>query len=221
MRICACVTGKTEEECLEAIRRAEKISADFLELRIDFLRDKEKIADIIRACRLPVIATNRAEGNGGHFRGSEETRVNLLLEAIESGCDFVDVEMDCELRDSVMEKAREKDCKVIMSMHDFKGTPDDAVLRSWMGEMEKSADLGKIATTANSMEDCHRILSLLLLECKTPMIAFCMGNLGKFTRIVAPLYGSYLTYASINGVSAGKGQLHATTMKNVYEEVLR
>ena len=52
--------------------------------------------------------------------------------------------------------------KVILSSHNFDDTPSDAALESTLQQMWSSgADVAKIATTANSITDCARVLTLL------------------------------------------------------------
>jgi 3-dehydroquinate dehydratase-1 len=45
-----------------------------------------------------------------------------------------------------------------------------------------------------------------------------MGKLGKHTRVIAPFYGSVLTYASIEDtMSAAPGQLPVNDVKKIME----
>ena len=49
------------------------------------------------------------------------------------------------------------------------------------------------------------------------IIAFCMGEQGKISRVMAPLLGSYLTYASLNkGEESAPGQLTVKEIKEVF-----
>ena len=51
--------------------------------------------------------------------------------------------------------------KVILSHHDYKGTPSDALLEAEVQEMfDAGADIAKIATTALCIEDSARMLAL-------------------------------------------------------------
>lgn len=52
--------------------------------------------------------------------------------------------------------------KIILSSHDFEGTPDDAALRATVAAMWASgADVAKVATTAKDITDARRMLALL------------------------------------------------------------
>jgi 3-dehydroquinate dehydratase type I len=51
--------------------------------------------------------------------------------------------------------------KVILSHHDYDETPSDEILEALVGEMFKGgADIAKIATTAQQIEDSARMLAL-------------------------------------------------------------
>lgn len=51
--------------------------------------------------------------------------------------------------------------KVILSHHDYQRTPDSATLEGLMDDMFKNgADVAKIATTAQHIQDAARVLAL-------------------------------------------------------------
>jgi len=172
IRVCACISG---EHPAEQISQAVKDGASLIELRLDLIKDPA-IASLVAISGVPVIATDRKNKQN-------------LIRAIESGCDFIDIEAESGEKERVIEKAKLNGCKVIVSTHDFEKTPEDL---SELVELTKGGDISKIVTTANSESDCKNILTLLGKEQR---IAFCMGELGRETRIKAPLCGSFLTYS--------------------------
>lgn len=191
VRICGCVAGSDSGK---QIQQAVELGAYFVELRLDLIPNPD-IFSLVQMSSLPVIATDRRNKDN-------------LIKAIEAGCDFVDIEVESPEKKRVIEKAKLNDCQVIVSMHDFEKTPEKF-------SFEKgNADLFKIATKVNSVEDCKRLLGLL--KNKNDLIVLGMGELGTFTRIVAPLLGSYLTYASINQNTA-PGQLNLEIMHAIYK----
>jgi len=64
----------------------------------------------------------------------------------------------------------------------------------------------KVVTTAARASDNLSILSLYQPGDKPP-IAFCMGQLGLFSRVMAIQYGTPITYASLQGRQTAPGQL--------------
>ena len=164
--------------------------------RLDLISNPD-ISSLVQMSGLPVIATDRKNKNN-------------LIKAIDEGCDFVDVEIESQKKEKVIEKAKSNDCKVIASMHDFEKTPENFLFN------KGKADMFKIAAKVNSVEDCKRLLNLL--RNRKDLIVIGMGELGTFTRIVAPLLGSYLTYASIDQ-SIAPGQLSLETMRGIYRSM--
>jgi 3-dehydroquinate dehydratase type I len=81
------------------------------------------------------------------------------------------------------------------------------------------ADKIKITTTANSKSDCSLVMGLYAKH--KNILAFCMGTLGKITRVAAPLLGAEFTYASWNELrSTAPGQLTVAELKEIYKIIL-
>ena len=81
----------------------------------------------------------------------------------------------------------------------------------------------KIVTTPKSIEDCKRVLKLYHFESRTssPLIAFAMGDLGKFTRICALFFGAPFMYVSQDeGEVAAPGQIPFSQMKVILEALI-
>ncbi|HWR25855.1 MAG TPA: type I 3-dehydroquinate dehydratase [Methanosarcina sp.] len=219
------------EDPLEASKKAAYMGADILEIRLDLLgiRNKDTASEIIRKIKLetglPVIITNRSQIEGGKWEGKEAERIGILsdLLAHENGADAVDIELSTEreYRDKVVEAAKSHGKTVIMSSHDFSKTPPFQEMRSTLAEaFLAGADIAKLAVTPNSMRNVLDLLELTLdaREARRAVCTIAMGNLGKHTRVVAPFYGSILTYASVGGTaSAAPGQLPVDELKKIME----
>ena len=117
--------------------------------------------------------------------------------------------------------ARRGKTRLILSWHDFAGTPDTARLEAVLDEMlAAEADVVKLVALAREPADNLRMLSLIP-RAQAPgkdIIAFCMGPLGKWSRVAAPLLGSWLTFApfSKQGASA-PGQLTVNDVKRLWQ----
>ncbi len=84
--------------------------------------------------------------------------------------------------------------------------PDDRELAGIYGRMkEAGAAIAKIAVTPQEKKDNLRILEFLL-EADLPLCMIAMGDLAKHMRVIAPLYGSALTYAYV-AESTAPGQM--------------
>jgi 3-dehydroquinate dehydratase/shikimate dehydrogenase len=134
----------------------------------------------------------------------------LIRTAIAEGVDYIDLEMDI-----AGDVPRFGKTKRIVSYHNFQETPQN--LREIHEEcVAKKADIVKIATMANEPRDNLRVLSLIS-ESETPTVAFCMGDMGTPSRILAGKWGAPFTYAAFHADRAvAPGQLSWDQMRQVY-----
>ncbi len=216
--ICVPIIAKTTESAIEEIKEAEKL-ADILELRIDYLQNPD-LAALLRVKTKPVIITNRKKGEGGNFTGSEADRLAILEKAIDEGAEYIDIEWSCGL--DIIKKfnhiTKGTKTRIICSWHNFQSTPKN--LPELYQEMkEKGIDIIKIVTMANSINDNVIIFNLLAQakKDKQDIITLCMGAHGEISRILSPLMGSYLTFASLHkGKESAPGQIEARVLKTFY-----
>ena len=220
-RICIPITETTEKGAIKAVKEASRL-AGLIELRMDYLR-KPGLEILLKDRQKPFIVTNRRREEGGMCRIDERSRVEVLEKAIELGVEFVDVELSTERSLLRRLMANKKRTKMILSFHDFQGTPSQGQLRGLYERMVRwKPDFVKIATFARSWEDNLRILSLIpyALSKEQKIVTFCMGEKGRMSRIFSPLMGGAWTYASLarNRASA-PGQLTASEMVDIWENL--
>src|SRR5205823_4799774 len=115
--LCVTVTAATMAE-LRAKRDAVG-DADLVELRLDTVSDAN-VAGALAGRRTPVIVTCRPVWEGGAFRGSEDERRRILIEALALGAEYVDVEWAAHFDDVI---ARTAGQRIVLSMHDYDGVP--------------------------------------------------------------------------------------------------
>jgi 3-dehydroquinate dehydratase type I len=113
--------------------------------------------------------------------------------------------------------------QVILSFHDFQKTPSLKELQKLFGQMIRlGANVIKIVPFARSWEDNLNILSLIPFakERRQKIVAFCMGEKGKISRIFSPFLGAAWTYASVNQSRASApGQLTVRELKDIWEKM--
>jgi 3-dehydroquinate dehydratase-1 len=210
-RIVASLLG---DGALSDAKRAEECGADILELRIDTMSD-ETVRKIRDSTELPILITFRRKEDGGFYEGDEENRKERLLSLLPLA-DMLDIELNSEIRDEIVEKCKEKGIECIVSYHDIYQTPSDEFMERVLRESLKIGDIAKLAVRPTEHEDVLRVLRLLLKFRGDPICVISMGEIGKYSRVVAPLYGSVLTYGCISR-SAAEGQLHIEALRNAIE----
>ena len=184
--------------------------ADLVELRLDYINDPANLKRLIADRPCPVVITCRRKRDGGKYKGSEEERLILLRSAIAEGVEYVDLEEDV-----AAQVPRFGNTRRIISLHDFRKTPDDLeeIHRRLSG---LDPDVIKICTMANNPGDNLRMLRLVE-KSKLPTVGLCMGDMGLPSRILAGRFGAPFTYATFSHERAlAPGQLSFEQMKNVY-----
>jgi 3-dehydroquinate dehydratase type I len=220
-RICVPIVETHVRKAIEAIKEANFL-ADFIELRADYLKDP-KLTDLMKIRKKPLIVTNRRKEEEGRYRGNEPERFKVLKEAIRLGAEYVDVEM--RSRGSLLREliANKLGTKVILSSHDFQKTSSQKELQRLCDRMSQlGADVVKIVTFATSWEDNLQVLSLIPFarRMNQEIVAFCMGEKGKLSRVFAPWMGAAWTYASLSRTKASApGQLTVGEMKEIWKKL--
>ena len=212
--------------------------ADAIEFRLDLADDGlATLADY--EGELPILATNRVEWEGGETPDTPE-RLDTLETAIEHPrVEAVDVELDALREDEtaadsdarrtadndagrVLTHARKHDVAVVVSTHDFERTPHRQTLRSRLETAGEYGDVAKLATTAQSRSDVLDLLSVTheLTEAGESVATMAMGESGRHSRAVAPLYGSRIGYAPVDPANAtAPGQYDLATLRRLVEQL--
>ena len=206
------------DQVLENMYRARDEGADLLEWRLDVTRDPE-VETVVAKSPLPVIATVRSAEQGGHFSGTRQEQLKLLIRAANSGSSHVDWEFRSgEPLPAELSAMRER---VIVSYHDFKQTPTVKELELLLDQMAGlRTGLVKVVTMAQRMEDNISLLNVIGWGRNRGMqvVAFCLGPLGRISRLACLLLGGAFTYAALeSGVEAAPGQLTLAKMRQLLE----
>lgn len=219
VKICVSIPPKTTDEALHLIEKAEESKADFIEVRLDYLENFDGLADIANHGKVPMIATNRLQGCEGKSLGKCEQQ-RLLLDAAQKGFEYVDIELSTPNLRRLIEKIKSLGVKPIISFHDFNGplgfSEMQKILRK---EIAYGAEVGKIVTTAKTVGDNLTLLNFVSKACKSAnIVCFAMGELGKISRLLSPLFGGFFTMASLEkGLETASGQMTIGEMLAAYQ----
>ncbi len=224
--IVAPVVAKTVKEALAQIAQANS-KADGIELRLDYFSrlGEAELKRLIRACRKPCICTCRTAGEGGKFGGSGNAAAQALMGAARLGAQYIDVEfsMGPALRKKISDYARKHGARIILSKHYASHTPSKKELSSLLAKMAKEkAHVVKIVTMASKRGDNGIVLELFkdAKKHKTELIAFCMGEHGKDSRVLSRLVGAFASFASLGkGLESAEGQLTVEDLRKMENEM--
>jgi len=216
-RICVSILPKTVPEALRLIEKAEVAHVDFIEIRLDRLEDclenNRGLADLAAHGKTPKIATDKAS------RKETESR-QMLIAAAKSGFEYVDIELSTPQLTPLVKELKALGAKPIVSFHKFDGSLSTSELNSILErEISSGAEVCKIVTTAKHIEDNLTTMNFISAASnKTKVVCFCMGELGKVSRLLSPLFGGFFTFASLErGSETASGQITIQEMKASYE----
>ncbi len=184
-----------------------------VELRLDHLQAEGGVETLLTDRPTSVIVTVRRVEDGGVFCGTEERRRNLLRSAMLAGAEYVDLE------DGVAgEIPRLGTSRRLVSYHNFLETPEN--LEEIYDRMAaQDADVVKIVCMAKTPTDNVRILDLVAKKRneKVPVVGFCMGEMGKPSRILCQGMGSPFTYCAFaKGAETAPGMIPWDVMRDLY-----
>ncbi len=195
----------------------------FFEFRLDSLADPSGLLSELGGFlatnnEVTAIATCRRGAYGGGFHGSAGQQIKILTQAARSGCQLADIEIETaeELGRAALDDLRAAGAAVILSWHDFSGTPDLEAVR---GRMEAFApDFVKIVPTARSLRDALRVIDLLERHGGDGrLISMSMGQKGVLTRVLGPRFGSAFTFAAPDGgEGTAPGQIALSALRDLY-----
>ncbi len=233
-KICVPLVGRTDEEILaqadDILNEAEKSNIKVVEFRGDYydnLNDFSALRNLLeklndRFENIILLFTIRSQKEGGEklsFTNPSIYDINDFI--IENQlADMVDVELFADYdKKSILQKAKERDIKVIMSSHDFKTTPPKEEIIDRLKKMqEMGADIAKIAVMPeNKLQVADLIVATCMMKkhyATVPIVTISMGSLGAISRICGEVFGSQMTFATVGKASA-PGQIPASELNNI------
>ena len=237
--ICTTIQNKNLEQILESLEGCEmaEIRLDRCDLS---LREIEECftsdVPLVATCRIAdLIASEPSLQDEGLTPQSKEIKAAQIAEkrlckAIEAGARYVDVEIEApkQMSKRVRNVAHENGTVFIRSFHDFEGTDSLEALKAVVEKCcYHGADIVKVVTTAHCQEDVDRVLSLydwchgvsasenekIASLAEGGLIAFCMGDAGRQSRLDCLRMGAPYTYAALSeDEAAAPGQWGAAEM---------
>ena len=191
--ICTSIQNKELQEILDLLPQLE-----MAEIRLDRCAlDGEDLERLFSESDVPLIATCRL---------AEEPQAPEILErAIQAGAKYVDLEMEAPaaVGRRIREACREWGTVLIRSYHNYENTPSLSVLESLLERARSfGGEVVKIVTTATSAQDVQTVMDLYERVQPGTLVAFCMGEKGRESRLEALRHGAPFTYACLSEAEA-------------------
>lgn len=192
------ITGPTLSLAKEQLRLALPY-VDGVEWRLDLFseRDREEIKHLIHGWPKLTLFT---------YRGASQDEVRKWLAL---SPDFFDIDLR-EERGLIQAFPK---IRFILSFHDDKRMPEDldGLLQS-MGKIPAFAY--KIAGYARSTIDALKMLTFVGRHQR--VIGIAMGEEGRVSRILGPIAGNFIDYASLGGAPSAPGQIDVQELCTTY-----
>lgn len=181
---------------LDEAKEGVALGADVLEVRVDLAQEKPQLlVESIFRLNKPLIATIRPTWEGGAYKGSDRERTKLF-KALIPVSDYIDVELRAKNVDEIVALVEGSDALSIISYHNFEKTPPKKEMMDIVVRCHEKGDIAKLAVTPGSLRDVLRLFEVTL-KSERPICTIAMGEIGAHSRIVAPVYGSQLTYGYV------------------------
>jgi 3-dehydroquinate dehydratase / shikimate dehydrogenase len=220
-KVCLALSGDTIDDMLAS---AESMARDnpFLEFRLDYL--KQPLAALPKIHRflethqyITAIGTCRRAENGGRFKGSLASQLEVLTKAHAAGCQIVDLEIQSALKAKREAIARLRSrAGLIVSFHDFRATRNlDETLEKML---KVPADFYKVVSTATTLSDNVTMMTFLQTQSdQHALIGLCMGEQGIISRVLSVRAGSVFTFGAVSAdLKTAPGQISAGDLRSIY-----
>ena len=224
-RVCAVAAASTAAEMARLVRAGLR-ETPTIELRLDWLRNDTERSSFLHWLKrnkprgATFLATCRRREGGGKLRAGVQAELYWLKEARQAGCSWCDLEIETvrELQGRSLPEGQslrdlELPRRILLSLHDFAGTPSSK--RSFGPVEHSEADAVKIAAYSETVVDSLSLLRLARNPRLFQLVAVPMGEVGLPARILALREGSALAYAPI-GKATAPGQVSLYALKHLY-----
>jgi len=202
---------------IEMAFQSGRKEVDAYEIWLDCLAKKdlqpEKVEEFVRRwkkmSKKKLVIVCKEKNENGRFDRTQAEKVRILAAAARGGADYLDIGIHSGKKWIETLVRSKKKSKLIISFHDFEKTPSAARLLSTVRKMQAlGADVVKIATFVNTLEDNQKLidLALQLKQEKQKHIILGMGEKGMATRILGQKLGNEIQFVSLE-VSTAPGQL--------------
>ncbi len=211
------------------MRAAVAAGAEIVELRVDMLRDIPAVETLLSQPHdVPFILTIRSASEGGHWDGGDDERIALLLKLGLLLPGYVDIELAAWQRSANLRQKIGLICEVdaaahrhrnalVISHHDLRHTPGDLTACFDQLAATPAAVIKAVFTARDATDACRVLAEQRRHTGRRDVTALAMGEAGLITRVLAPKFGTALSFAAIQrGEESAPGQPTIAELRGLY-----
>lgn len=228
------VVSPVASEVIAGVKKAVDAHVDLVEWRADHCDQVKDAAWLVETAQAvaevapetPILFTIRTKSQGGAVDMPAYEYAALLHKVIESkAIDMVDIEINMGdvIVTDLIQCARENGVASVVSFHNFSETPSTEWMADQLIRMHNlGADVPKMAVMANNKQDTLRLLSateeVVSQHGISPVLTMAMGADGVVSRLMGEVFGSSMTFSSMEAASA-PGQLSLMETRTVLRAI--
>lgn len=231
------ITAKTERQAIEQAQALARHSdVDVVEFRIDLLDIAQDILannpkiialgeQLSQILQKPLIATIRTATEGGKLAINDSDYATVYRDYLTNPfMQLLDIEMfkQTAIVENLVNLAHAKKVLVIMSSHDFSGTPAQTEIEQRLLQQDTlGADILKIAVMPQTRAEVLTLMNATLSvseQTDKPLITMAMGQLGAISRVATASVGGSLSFGMVGEASA-PGQIEVSKLKQLLQTI--
>jgi 3-phosphoshikimate 1-carboxyvinyltransferase len=195
--ICLSIGASGLTKVTEALSKTQ-----LAEIRLDLNNLTREETVVVFRSKKDLIATCRT-----YELSHEESKKRLMWAILgtrtrkSTGKRYIDLDYDSPegYREEIISAARNRGFSIILSYHNFNSTESfERLCEIYESSREKGADIVKIVTNSKTIQECSRLLRLYKTYPINSLVAFSVGDEGKFTRLISYFIGSPFIYCSLD-----------------------
>lgn len=174
---------------------------DVIELCLDHLIKEPDVKDMISGIDKPIIVSCRREKDGGHWKGNEEQRLQLLRSAIIA--DPAYIELDLDIADKIPRFGNVQRVISYTSLNRPLGKVDDIFEQAYKAK----ADVVKFTWPTPTLEAAWPLLAAVTQKRELPVVGMGLGESSLAFSLLGRKFGSPWVYAALEkGMEIHEGQ---------------
>lgn len=232
-RVAVPITELSWDDAIAAMKRAEQEGADLIELRLDYIQDRNLHTEteallqqaVSTITTKPIIFTYRS-GKPEPLPNRSAQNLTRLMASREGPLarDYIDFDLRADNTVTLhlyktYQRIFHSDPQLIVSHHDFQNCDEEEISNVFNRCLVFSPEVIKIAAFAKDISALLTIFNLLkeAQREQVSLIAIAMGEAGRISRVLAPSRGSFLTFASLSkGKESAAGQFTLSELRDIY-----